>query len=81
MKEVIKMVSWKDCPAVERRPGKLHGAWAFAGTRVPVAALFENLESGATVEQFLTWFPGVEEWQVKAVLQHEAKALKTPNPS
>lgn len=79
--EVTRMEHWKDCPEVERRPGKLHGAWAFAGTRVPVAALFENLESGATVEQFLAWFPGVKKWQVKAVLQHEAKALRASGPS
>ena len=31
-----------------------------------------------TVEEFLDWFPGVEEWQVRAVLEHEAKALRTP---
>ena len=72
------MTNWETCPAVERRPGKLSGAWVFAGTRVPISALFENLGSGATVEQFLEWFPGVEEWKVKAVLQHEAKALKAP---
>ena len=72
------MTDWNMCPAVERRPGKLSGAWAFAGTRVPVSALFENLGSGATVEQFLDWFPEVEEWKVRAVLEHEAEALKAP---
>ena len=66
------------CSAVERWPGKLGGVWTFTSTRVPVSALFENLGSGATVEQFLDWFPGVEEWQVVAVLEHEAKALKLP---
>ena len=63
------------CPAVERRPEKLSGAWVFQGTRVPVSALFENLKEGASTEQFLDWFPGVEEWQVKAVLEHEMKSL------
>ena len=63
---------------MERRPGRLSGVWTFAGTRVPVAALFENLESGATVEQFTEWFPGVDEWKVRAVLEHEASALKVP---
>ena len=72
------MTDWNMCPAVERRPGKLSGAWAFAGTRVPVSALFENLGSGATVEQFLDWFPEVEEWKVRTVLEHEAEALKAP---
>ena len=72
------MTDWSTCPAVERRAGKLCGAWAFTGTRVPVSALFENLGSGATAEQFLDWFPEVEDWKVRAVLEHEAKALKVP---
>ena len=67
---------WKLCPAVEQDPGKVGGAWLFRGTRVPVAALFENLRDGATVEQFLDWFPGVELWQVKSVLDHEADGLR-----
>ena len=41
-------------------------------------ALFENLESGATVKEFLEWYPDVEEWQVRAVLDHEVEYLKTP---
>ena len=40
------MTTWSECPAVERTPGKIGGAWAFSGTRVPVYALFENLEGG-----------------------------------
>jgi len=53
---------------------KLSGAWVFRGTRVPVSALFENLEGGATVEQFLGWFPGVARAQVDAVLEHAARS-------
>ncbi len=70
------MTDWTDCPAVERNPRKISGAWAFTGTRVPVYALFENLESGATVKDFLEWFPEVKEWQVTAVLRHETESLK-----
>ena len=40
------MTNWERCPAVERRPEKLSGAWVFQGSRVPVAALFENLKEG-----------------------------------
>jgi uncharacterized protein (DUF433 family) len=67
---------WESCPAVERNPGKISGAWAFTGTRVPLHALFENLASGATVDEFVEWFPGVDKQQVRAVLEHEAKALR-----
>ena len=70
-------MDWETCPAVERNPGKISGAWAFAGTRVPVYALFENLASGATIDEFVEWFPGVDKQQVRAVLEHEAKALRS----
>ena len=53
------MLDWSWCSAVERVPGKVSGAGLFRGTRVPVTALFENLEDGATVGQFLEWVPGV----------------------
>ena len=67
---------WESCSAVERVPGKISGAWAFTGTRVPVYALFENLAGGATIDEFVEWFPGVDKQQVRAVLEHEAKALR-----
>lgn len=70
------MLDWNACGAVERHPGKLSGAWVFRGTRVPVSALFENLEGGATVEQFLQWFPGVTRAQVDAVLEHAARSVQ-----
>ena len=69
------MTNWEKCSAVERDPNKLSGAWVFRGTRVPVSALFENLKDGATVEQFLEWFPGVEDGDVEAVLAHEVESL------
>ena len=69
------MTDWSTCPAVERRRGKVSGAWVFAGTRVPLSALYENLASGATLEEFVEWFPGVDERQIRAVLEHEAKTL------
>lgn len=71
------MTNRKACTEVERNPRKISGAWAFSGTRVPVYALFENLESGATANEFLQWYPEVEEWQVVAVLKHETEFLKT----
>ncbi len=67
------MTSWSTCPAVERDPEKVSGAWVFSGTRVPVTALFENLRDGATIDQFLEWFPGVERSQVESVMDHETR--------
>jgi uncharacterized protein (DUF433 family) len=70
------MLDWSTCHAVERHPEKLSGAWVFRGTRVPVSALFENLEGGATVDQFLQWFPGVTRAQTDAVLEHAARSVQ-----
>lgn len=70
-----RMIDWSQCHAVERAPGKVSGAWVFKGTRVPVRALFENLEDGASVNDFLEWFPGVRPEQVEAVLKHAERSL------
>ena len=72
MKPVLE---WDQCVAVERVPAKVSGAWLFKGTRVPVRALFENLEAGARVDDFLEWFPGVTREQVEIVLQHAERSL------
>ena len=70
------MNNWSTCPAVERDPLKVSGAWLFRGTRVPVAALFENLEDGAQLAEFVEWFPGVSLQQARAVLEHAALSLE-----
>jgi uncharacterized protein (DUF433 family) len=70
------MLDWSQCAAVERIPGKVSGAWLFKNTRVPVKALFENIEGGATVQEFLEWFPGVAREQVEAVLDHAQRSLE-----
>ena len=70
------MTDWSKCPAVESVPGKVSGNWVFKGTRLPVYALFENLEAGATIYDFIEWFGGVDESEVKAVLEHIAQDLR-----
>ena len=69
-----RMSDWQASPAVERDPAKVSGTWVFRGTRVPVAALFENLREGASIDEFLEWFPGIQRSQVESVLEHEARA-------
>lgn len=69
------MKQWETLAVVEQDSNKLSGAWVFRGTRVPVTALFENLRDGATIDEFLEWFPGVERAQVEAVLDHELESL------
>jgi uncharacterized protein (DUF433 family) len=70
------MIDWSSCPAVERDANRVSGAFVFGGTRVPVAALFENIEGGATIQQFIDWFPGVTAQQVHSVLEHATRSLE-----
>jgi len=68
------MIDWSTCVAVERDRERVSGAWVFRGTRVPVAALFENLEDGVPVGEFVDLFPGVTLEQARAVLEHAARS-------
>jgi hypothetical protein len=45
---------------------------------VPVAALFENLEDGALLTDFVDWFPGMTVEQARAVLEHAARSTLAP---
>jgi uncharacterized protein (DUF433 family) len=72
------MIDWSSCPAVERHAGRMSGAWVFRGTRVPVSALFENLEDEAALRDFLDWFPGVSLEAARAVLEHAARSTLEP---
>ena len=69
------MLDWTECKSVERVPGRVSGAFVFKGTRLPVATLFENLEAGATVADFLKWYEGVTREQVLEVLRHAERSL------
>jgi len=67
---------WQYCSEVEHVDGRVSGAWVFRNTRVPVMALFDNLGDGASVDDFLEWFPGVSRHQVEVVLAHAAAGLE-----
>ncbi len=71
-------LDWSQCPAVESIPGKVSGAWVFRGTRVPVAAIFENLKS-STIEEVLENFHVTRD-QIQAVLDFAARSAQ-PKPT
>jgi uncharacterized protein (DUF433 family) len=62
-------MNWADCPAVEQDPQRVSGAWVFCGTRIPVAALFQNLEDGVSLTEFVEIFPGVTIEQSRQVAE------------
>ena len=72
------MLDWSSCSAVERDPQRVSGGWVFCDTRILVSTLFENLEDGTEVTEFVDLFPGVTLDQVRMVLDHAAKSLASP---
>lgn len=75
MKIILEPEDLKRLP-VNSNPEILGGRLVFSGTRVPVDALWSNLGSGATLEEFLDWFPTVTREQAEAVLQFGCRALE-----
>ena len=72
-------LDWAKCPVVESVPGKLSGAWVFRGTRIAVAAIFENLEDGLSMDEGVGLYDGLTREQVKAVLEFAAESLEIPS--
>ena len=73
-------LDWSQCPAVESVPGKVSGAWVLRGTRMPVSVIFENLEGGASLDDIMKWFEGLDREQVRAVIEFVARSLEdTPS--
>jgi uncharacterized protein (DUF433 family) len=72
-------LDWSQCPAVESVPGRLSGAWVFRDTRMPVSAVFQNLEAGATVDEIAEWFDIPKE-QIVEVLEFAARSVAAPIP-
>jgi uncharacterized protein (DUF433 family) len=76
--EFAMPLDWSTCAAVESVPGKVSGAWVFRGTRIPVSAVFENLEDGLTVDDIVQMFDGLARDQVVTVLDFAAQSLQLP---
>jgi uncharacterized protein (DUF433 family) len=71
----MAVLDWSQCSAVEQIPGKVGGAWVLKGTRMPVATIFDNLEAGASLDDLLKWYEGLDRKQVQAVIEFAARSL------
>ena len=69
-------LDWSQSTAVESVPGKMSGAWVLKGTRMPVSAIFENLEAGANIDDIMEWFDGLDREQVKEVIHFAIRSLE-----
>lgn len=74
-------LDWSKCDAVESTPGKVSGAWVFRGTRIPVSAIFENLEDGLTIDEVVALYDGLTRDHIKQVLEFTAQSLEAPSVS
>ena len=59
-------------------PDKVSGAWVLWGTRMPVSAIIENIEAGASIDDIMDWFDGLDREQVRAVIEFAARSLDKP---
>ena len=66
-------LGWWQCPAVESVPDRLSGAWVFRDTRMPVAAVFENLEAGSDIDEITAQFH-ISREQIQTVLEFAARS-------
>src|SRR5215469_13106968 len=73
----MESLDWSQRPAVESVPGRLGGAWVFKNTRMPVSAVFENLEAGASIEEIMEQFD-ITRQQISAVLEFAVRSLDPP---
>jgi uncharacterized protein (DUF433 family) len=71
-------MDWSRCSAVDRNPAKMGGVWCFLGTRLPVATLFDYIDQGSTIDEFLEAFPSVTREQVHIVLAFAKDSLESP---
>jgi uncharacterized protein (DUF433 family) len=77
--ENMATLDWSQCAAVESVPDRRSGEWVFRETRMPVSTVFENLETGATIDEIMEWYDVTRE-QVVAVLEFAARSLDAPAP-
>jgi uncharacterized protein (DUF433 family) len=70
----MSVLDWSQCSTVESVSGKMSGAWVLKGTRMPVSAIFENIEAGASIDDIMEWFDGLDRDQVKSVVAFTARS-------
>ncbi len=70
-------LDWSQCPAVESVPDRRSGEWVFRDTRMPAAAVFENLKVGSSIQEIIEQYDVTWE-QIQAVLEFAARSLDAP---
>jgi uncharacterized protein (DUF433 family) len=74
--DVMERVDWSKCPSVDRNPNRVHGAWTFGDTRLPLYVLFNHLRGGGTIEEFMDWFEYDDRKAIETVITFAQQALR-----
>jgi uncharacterized protein (DUF433 family) len=75
----VNSIDWSPCPVVGRDPDRVHGAWTFGNTRLPLYTLFANLDS--TLDEFMEAYGCEDRRALEAVLafaRHNLQAHAAP---
>jgi uncharacterized protein (DUF433 family) len=72
------MVDWSQCPVVESDPQRVHGAWVFRNTRLPISIVFECLAKSASIDDIIERYGGVTREQIEQVISFVADSLQEP---
>ena len=67
---------WETSGIVELHTGGLSGRWVFAGTLLPIAELFEKLNDGVTLDEFLDWYEGIDRSDAEWVIDRQIERLQ-----
>ncbi len=62
-------IDWSKCPVAERNPEIMSGAWVLRGTRMPISGVIENIQAGATIDDVMEWFAGLNRNHVEKVVE------------
>lgn len=68
----------KEEEIIQSDPEILGGTPVFTGTRVPIRSLFDHLEGGDSIDDFLEGFPSVRRDQVIALLEMSQSRVLEP---
>ncbi len=66
---------WEKSGVVERHTAGLGDRWVFAGTWLPIAELFERLNAGVTLDEFLDVYESVDRSEVERVIDRQIELL------
>jgi uncharacterized protein (DUF433 family) len=70
-------LDWSQCPVV-KACREVSGAWVLKRTRMPLSAIFENLETGAGIDDIMQWYDGLNRERVTSVIEFAARSLDRP---